>query len=370
MHILNLPSRVELGPKDAVEPGEYVVEDVSGAQLLVLAGGGKMRLATQEPPLNPETNYNGKKILILRAGGFGDLVLMTPVLREIKRRWPQCVLTVSTMGHYGQVLANLPFVDAVLPYPLPLDVYAAQDAHVFYENAIERNPRAQEVHMTELFGEIAGITGIENLRPEYRVKATEAIWAAEAYPRVNGTRRVCIQIGASAKCRVYPRDLMGQAVAALLKRGWEVFLMGAAGEIKLPDTVPPGLRNLAAADLTFRQSCAVASMADCVVGNDSAMLHVAGALGVPAVGLYGPFPWQLRTKHCPTTVSLQGAGKCAPCFHHTNVARRDHFPADCPSKARGFCEVLAEIKPERIVAKVEQIARTPGHQEATGIASR
>jgi len=36
---------------------------------------------------------------------------------------------------------------------------------------------------------------------------------------------------------------------------------------------------------------------------------------------------------------------------------RNHFPEKCPSKDKGYCEVLAEIKPERIVAVVEKIAK-------------
>lgn len=360
MHILALRSTVTLTPSDVIPPGEYVVEDMSGAQLLVMAGGGSMRPMTGEKPLDSGLfNGGAARILIMRVGGFGDLVLLTPVLREIKRRWPDCVLHVSTMSHYAPVLAGLPYVDAVVPYPVPYTEALAYDAHIFYENAIENNPRAQKLHATELFGEIAGLTGIPDLHPDYRVKATEAIWAAEQYPRVNGTRRLCIQVGASAKCRVYPRDKMGQVAMEMLKRGWEVFLMGEEGEIKLPDRMPKGLRNISDDGLSFRQSCAVASQADCVLGNDSAMIHVAGALNIPAVALYSPFPWALRTKHSPSITALSGVGACAPCFHHATAGRHNHFPENCPSASKGFCGVLAEIKPERVVATIERVARQP-----------
>lgn len=363
MHQLTLSNRVELGPVDHIDAGSYVAEDVAAAQLLVLAGGGQMtplNTPAERACLYPSQDYNGKTILVVRAGGFGDLVLLTPVLREVKRRWPGAKLKVSTMGHYAVVLAGLPYVDEVVAYPVPSEVAAAADVTIFYENAIENNPRAEELHMTDLFAEIAGLDDVENKLPEYRVKATEAIWAAEAYPRVNDTRRACIQVGASAALRVYPQKQMGAVVGELLKRGWEVFLLGSQGEIKLPDAPRPGLRNLAAAGLTFRQSCAVVSQADCLIGNDSALVHVAGALGVPAVALYGPFPWKLRTAYSPSVHAIQGNAACEPCFHHVNVARRDHFPAHCPSKARGVCQVLESIKPERVVALVEKVGRVIG----------
>jgi len=360
MHILKLDTRLEIGPVDILTPGEYLATDIVAAQLLLMADGGTMTPLAETRRLGSVLEAcTNPRLLFMRGGGFGDLVLLTPVLREAKRRWPTCHLAVSTMSHYAPVLALLPYIDEIVPFPLPRETAEKFDAWVLYENTIERNPRAKELHMTEVFGEVAGITGIENLLPEYRVKPSELIWCNEAYPRVNGTRRVCVHVGASARCRAYPQNQLGQVCKQMIDRGWEVCLLGAAGEIKLPEKekLPPGLRNLTDLGLTFRQSCAVLNTCDCVLGSDSALIHVAGALGVPAVGLYGPFPWQLRTAHCPTTLAISGVGKCAPCFHHVSATLRNHFPADCPSKDKGICEVLASIEPRRIVAKVEQHMR-------------
>jgi hypothetical protein len=41
-----------------------------------------------------------------------------------------------------------------------------------------------------------------------------------------------------------------------------------------------------------------------------------------------------------------------------NAAIRNYFPPDCPSRARGVCEVLESITPDRVALKVEQVART------------
>lgn len=355
MHLLTLKTRVDLGPKDSVEPGDYLVEDVNGAQLIVLAGGGDMREV--EWPIFP-ADFTPSSVLFIRAGGFGDLVLMTPVLREHKARFPNCKIGVATMPHYAPVLENLPFIDEIVAYPVPVAVADQYEKWIPFENSIEQNPRAKEVHMTELFGEIAGVNSITDLKPAYTVRIHEGVTALARHPRKAGLRRVCIQVGASAVCRTYPHPLLGQAVGTLLRRGWEVFLLGSPGEATLPDKKHENLHNLTADGISFRESCAVLNTSDAFIGCDSALLHVAGALGVPAVGLYGPFPWKLRTAHCPTTVALTGAGfACAPCFHHMNTARQNHFPPQCPTAKDRHCGVLAAIKPERIVAKVEEIGR-------------
>lgn len=365
MHILSIPERLDLGRENVVEGGEYVIDDQVGAQLMALCGSGTMdRLHEARTFPAAHEDWNGKSLVITRTGGFGDIVLLTPVLREIKRRWPRIHIAVSTMRHYAAVLENLPYVDAVAPWPLPLTTARGFDGWVFLENAVERNPRAREVHMTSLFGELCGLDTIEDMLPDYRVTFSEAKWAAQTFPRINGTRRVCVQPKTSARARNYPFEMCGAFTGELLKRGWEVFLMGERGDVKLDGKVAMNLRNVSEMGLTFRQSCAILAGSDCFVGSDSALVHVAGALGIPGVGLYGPFPWKLRTAYSPSIRGIQGVGDCSPCFHHTNPSRGNHFPDHCPSRSKGICGVLATIEPKRIVAMVEKIALNPGESGA------
>lgn len=361
MHILKINARVEIGPKDVIDPGEYMATDTVAAQLLLMADGGTMTPLEQHRPFREDKDWNGKRVMFMRSGGFGDLVLLTPVLREVKRRWPGVHVAVSTMSHYGQVLTGLPFVDEIVPFPLPWNVAEEFDAWVLYENAIEKNPRAKELHATELFGEIAGITEIEDLQPAYHIKPSEVIWATEGHPRTEA-KRICIQPSTSARCRIYAD--MGNVAESLCAKGWEVFLLGAKDaplEPKLPpdDKLPPGLTNMIQRGLTIRQSVALIATSDVFLGGDSALLHIAGALSIPSIGLYGPFPWRLRTAHSPSIQALSGVGECSPCFHHIGATMRNPFPAHCPSAKTGYCEVLKSIKPERIVAKIEQLEIKP-----------
>lgn len=362
MHIVKLITHVALSANEVIPGGiNLVVDDVTGGHLLALAGGGTMM------PLNDPrcAGHVGSDTLFTRAGGYGDLALLTPVLREHKRQFPDARIGVCTMNHYAPILAGLEYIDEIVKYPVTAEQAGDWKRWVFFENAIERNPLAATLHMTDLFASIAGLTMPDDgdKKPDYRVKASEAMWAMEQYPRLNGTKRVCIQPRTSARNRNYPGPLMGDIMGEFaVRRGWQTFIMGATGDVDLRQgKVPHNIRDMTG--LTFRQSCAVLNIADVFVGCDSALLHVAGALGVPAVGIFGPFPWKLRTAYCPTTFAIQGSpmGPMCPCLHHTNAAKQDHFPSDCPTSARGYCGVLADIKPERVVAKAEQIAREYSH---------
>lgn len=334
------------------------MDDVAAAQVLVLAGGGSMRSLPSGHDERPKRNeLSSESVLFLRMGGFGDLCLLTPVLREHKLRYPNARLGVATMAHYAPVLHGLPYIDEVAPYPVRLDDFYAWDSWVFLENAIENNPLARTTHMTEVFGGIAGVEGILNLLPDYRILPSEAVAANLKHPR-GANKRAGMQVAASGRCRIYPHR--GAVMRELVARGWEVYLFGQEGDLPKTDRVLDGVVDLTRVGYDFRQSVAVMNTCDVLIAPDSALLHVAGALGLPAVGTYGPFPWEVRTKHCPTTVALSGNGDCAPCFHHSRPELGRHFPEHCPSKAKGYCQVLADIDPKRVAAKAEQIARKVG----------
>ena len=367
MHILTTETRVTLGPKDILEPADYVLDDVTAAQLLLFSQFGQMRPLTEKRPFDETKDWNGKRILLMRAGGFGDLTLLTPVPRELTRRWPTCHISVCTMSHYAPVLQGLPFVDDTPRYPMTLEAANTYDAWVWFENAVERNPCARILHMTDLFAEITGLkTGWPEAdrRPAYAITPREIGWAMEQYPRNVVQRRLSIHVGASAHCRKYHPDKLRQVVFNLLGKGWEVFLLGAPGEAETDPKVKT-LHNLTAVGLTFRQSCAVAAGSDCLLGADSAFVHIAGALDLPCVALYGPFPWELRTLYSPSVTAISGVGSCAPCFHHVNAALQNHWPEKGPCAKAGFCTVLADIKPERIATKIELVARKFELKEVT-----
>lgn len=353
MHILTLEKRFAISEKEVFEPGQYLAEDVNAAWFMYMTDGGQMTPLVEKRPFDEMQDWNGKRILFERMGGFGDLILLTPVLQEIKRRWPDAIINVSTMRKMSEVLKNLHFISNVVQYPIPYAEAQTYDAWVFLENAVEKNEIAKELHMTDLFAEITGLIGDYDKKPVYNPTFEEIVWCMEKYPRNTGKRRACVQVGCGNHARLYPLDMLSAVVKKLAGRGWEVFLLGAPKEINIREE--DNITNLAQARLTMRQSAVVINNSDVVLGNDSAILHLAGALGIPAVGLFGAFPWQLRTAYCPTTHAIQGTGACSPCFFHARLNQQ--LPADGPCQKSGYCDVLATIEPSRIVTKMEQIAK-------------
>jgi heptosyltransferase II len=55
-----------------------------------------------------------KKILIIRFSSLGDVILTTPLLPNLKARWPDCHITFLTKVQFASVFDNNPHVDSVL----------------------------------------------------------------------------------------------------------------------------------------------------------------------------------------------------------------------------------------------------------------
>lgn len=58
---------------------------------------------------------NGKKIFIECSPGIGDLVVLSPILRSLKGKYPSCELTIMSRRNSLRVIERLPYVDKVCP---------------------------------------------------------------------------------------------------------------------------------------------------------------------------------------------------------------------------------------------------------------
>lgn len=354
MHILNLENAVELASDDTIHPGEYLVEDTNGSQLLCISNGGKMNELHERRPFDETQDWNERRILFVRSGGIGDLVLLTPILREIKLRWPKVTIHVACIKEYGQVLKHLASVDQVLPFPISMSLAIDYDCWVFLENVMEKGEDSKHMHSVDLVAKHIGLTNISDKCQEYNVTSREQIWAEEAFPRIDGKRRICVQANASARCRSYPPPLLSQIIGKLLEDGWEIFLMGAPNAGLKLEKEAPGL-TVMAEGYTLRQRAAIIANSDMVLSPDSSLAHIAGAVKTPCVALYSVFKWQQRTKYSPTTVGVNAVGECTGCNFHAHL--QFHFPKDKPCTTVGYCVPLSEIKPERILSLIETNAK-------------
>jgi len=359
VHLLKSLEGIDLGARGAWPPATYLVEDMAGATYLQVGHRGMTQMTYLDGnprPFDEKEDWNGKKILIIRPGGFGDLLFCTPSIHEIKRRWPLSEIHVCVYSMFQDILFANPEVDKIVSYPIALADAEDYHAWVFLENVIEGNPEAERIHAVDIVAKRIGLSEVADKEMRYALTEEERAWALERYPRTQKGAlfrpRIAIQVEASGKARTYPGNLMTEVIIRLAQKDWEVFLLGSPFKVKAKST--PLVRNLMIENLSFRQSVAAMTTCSLVLGPDSVMIHIAGAINMGALGLYGSFPWNLRTAYAPSVQAIQGHGGCdlAPCFYHGSQ-QAPHFPFNGPCNKSQRCEPLANITPERIIAKLE-----------------
>ncbi|MGH8752119.1 MAG: glycosyltransferase family 9 protein, partial [Burkholderiales bacterium] len=133
---------------------------------------------------------------------------------------------------------------------------------------------------------------------------------------------------------------------------------------KILPSLPNDTVNLAG-QLSLEQSACLLSHAAIYVGPDTALTHIAAALGVPTVALYGPSnpvkwgpwpknhsgdnPWKrLGSQNAGNVALVQGKSACVPCLLE-----------GCDRNIASFSDCLQELKAQKVIAAAEMLLNKP-----------
>jgi len=289
--------------------------------------------------------------LVTRAmGGIGDFLMMTPGLRALKAmRTGPVVLAIPRRF--------FPLFDGNDDVEL-LDIDGDFDPSAYREwfnltdcpaaRVESLTAPAVKTNRITLYARGLGITGgrlkTMDRRPRYLVSGAELTWRDRFFADrgLGGTLVVGVQAHTDETYRDVPH--MRDIVEALARHA-AVLVFGAV----LPaGTVTRGVTEVQGLDL--RRSFALASGCDVLVTPDSAFFHLAGALDLPCVGLFGPTDGRVRGQDYPRAriVDARRTLQCVPCW------RNESTPCGLTGLRPSAC--LGEIDPAAVVGAVRESA--------------
>lgn len=353
MHILNTTAPVQMGRHGLLPAGGWLCHDLNAAELMVMGERGSSKTFSVGSQFKGEAE--DQSLLIMRSGAIGDLLYLSPILRERKKLFPNLRLGLCCFKRWHEVMCDSGA--ELLDYPLSLEEARKWNVIASLEDTMELR---HELHATDALNEGLGILAvpITDYKPAFVLNEFELAWGQAEYAKGSKVR-VGLQCRAGVSNRDYPADLWMEVIKQLTtKHDCSVFLFGSKGQLP---PLPKGTRatNLTERTLTFRQSASLLATCDLFAGVDSCFLPLCHALDIPAVGVYAAFDWKTRTAKAPRTFALTGVGECAPCHWHRRAGFSGpmNFPPDQKCAKEGFCNVLASITPERIVNKLMSLER-------------
>ncbi len=325
-------------------------------------------------------------ILLLRFSAIGDLILTTPLLRALRTRYPGGRITMVTREDLADTLRHNPRLDRLITWrhgtPLSGLITELRAGHWTHRLDLHDSLRSRWIRhrvggrwtryskhrfrrtlLIASKGRLGGDLGPVAERyftaarqldvapdgaPAEFFLSREAEAAADRFLSQHGLGRhrrlIALVPGAAHRTKRWPEPYWHELIERLLT-DHDVVILGGPAERDLGQRLVPVARNglaNAAGAFSLVTSGALVKRADVIVSGDTGLLHLATAVGTPAVALYGPgirqfgfFPYRARA-----TVLEQQLG-CRPCRAHGSDA--------CP---RGHHRCLVDTLPEAVLAAV------------------
>lgn len=317
----------------------------------------------------------------MRFRALGDVLLATPFLRALKRRWPEARLDYLVEESLAPLLAGSEDLDRLLAWPrgasprwlsdlrwafilrrerydmvidlhgstasvlftalsrAPLRLgYKFRGRHFFYTHKIDRAwpeelPPAYEPRRHFRLVESLGIEA-EDLELRLPPRSPgELLGPAD-------TRRVLVAPGATWSAKAWPAEHYASIIRKLASDGARIYLMGSSGEQdlleRIAENAPAEILTASSLD-TMLDAIAAADLLLCT---DSGSRHVAVALGTPSLALFGPSDPRVWSPVDPQHPFMHEELDCMPCML-----------TDCPLAGH---PCMNGLTPEKVIARIRQ----------------
>ena len=318
---------------------------------------------------------HANRVLIRSANWVGDVVMSLPAIRAVRAYFPRAEIVMLAKPWVADLYRHLPDIDRILVYDrdgrhaglggilrlcselrqvgfdvgisiqnafeaalilwwsrVPIRIgYAADARSPLLTHRVHRTRAVLNLHQVDYYRALLEGVGIPAPDRSIRLvlSTDEHLWAEEALARLgmNPSEIVCgINPGAAfGTAKRWPKDRWIELARRMLGSGIDrILVFGSPSEVPLGEeiasAVGPRCHSLCG-KTDLRQAMALIAACRLLVTNDSGLMHVAAALNVPLVAVFGP------TRHDQTSPLNQKARlirvpvDCSPCM-------KPHCPID------------------------------------------
>jgi ADP-heptose:LPS heptosyltransferase len=344
-------------------------------------------------------SFTPEKILFIRLKAIGDVVLCTPLIRALRKAYPKARIDFLADPFPARLVQNNPRLDRVLTAPIRSDSWGAKwdfikrlrQTHYDLVFDLFGNPRSawmallsgapvragyayrgrkwaythrvpmnrERKYQVEVNLDVLRYLGISDDGIDTEIFLTEdekrqGQSLLQSFGWAEGGRaRVGFNPTGTWSAKRWPTALWRDLISMTSDRmGIKPLLLTGPGDAGLLAEIIRGLEQkvLVAPATDLRQLAGMIAGLDLLVGNDGAPQHIAQALGVKSLTLFGPTwgiswnkPGDARHRF------LQDAPDCGPC-DQTLCPN----PKQPPAGANGYQECLIRITPTKALNQIKE----------------
>jgi len=344
------------------------------------------------------------KIMIRATNWVGDAIMALPALRAIRQRHPDANISIVARPYVADIYREQQVCDELIPYDpngdhrgwsgrekliadlrsrnfdvalllqnafdaawlawraqIPQRIGYARDARTLLLTKAIPVPKSGEIPSHEKFYylELLRRAGWLDQLPDEphitlrvsdaaRQRASQTLLEDGARPHA---LRIAVGAGASygsAKC--WPPDRFAKALNSVLSHAdADIILFGTPAELPVSAAIASELQR-APINLTGKTSIAdlpaLLSQCHLFLGNDSGAMHVAAAVGLPVVVVFGPTDPDGTAPVTPRLTIVQQKPYCSPCFLRRCPTDHRCMTAVTPAMVdTALQSALAEVRP-------------------------
>ncbi len=313
-------------------------------------------------------------IVVVRFSSLGDVLQCTAFLNELRKALPSEEIVFLTKKEFSDVVNGQPYVDRIvtidgreslfeLRKKLPRHVDILFDLQVNLRSYLVSfliSPRiVKRVNKHSLYRRnlvwrvplLSIVTGRRTTSDniEDQISLLDGEVSARVVPKLYnakpavGYKKPVIGIAPCAKWKTKEWGLERFALLIDKVLWGSVFLFGSRAEYQVGEDLAKGRGNVFNfMGCSLREAFSMVKTCDVVVSNDSAAMHMAVALGVPVVALFGPTVREFGFYPRGFSVVLEREVSCRPCsLHGSNMCKIGTH--ECMNGI-GVDEVVASVK--------------------------
>ena len=323
------------------------------------------------------------KILIIGPSWIGDMVMAQSLFIELKKQHPDSIIDVLALDWTKALLARMPEVNEAIAMPVSHGVLGIRSRYQLGKRLRDKQydqafvlPNSWKSALIPWFANIPIRTGwkgeqryglLNDIRtlnkqalplmverfvslahpksqceqaPRYSPPLMIADHSDYALPKLTeNQKRLILCPGAEfGPAKQWPAEYYAEVASHLLSEGWQVVVLGSKGDRDITDRICSQcnteetdlLFNLAG-ETTLEQAIDLVATADMVVSNDSGLMHIASALHVPLIVIYGATSPAFTPPLSETAHIANVSVDCGPCFQRSCSQTRHHCMLDVSS---------------------------------------
>ncbi|MBI2118033.1 MAG: glycosyltransferase family 9 protein [Elusimicrobia bacterium] len=299
----------------------------------------------------PQTRF-----LLIRTDKIGDLLLTTPAIQVLKKRYPNSFIAFLCSSYAAALLENNPWIDLIiktddkdsnffetvrkvkkLKFDVAIHFYIewksiwitrfaniplrigpkSKPASVFLNFPIAQKRSRVEKHEAEYNLDLVKICdafdSIPPSTPQIFLQETESTKGKENLAKIlknQNKKPIFIHPGSKGSAQNWPLNSFLELAKCIEAQGLNVIVTGGEEEEEFLKTVErcnlPHLHRCPS-NLTLREFAALIHEGELMISNSTGPLHMAAALGIPTLSFY---------PHLPITTSAKRWGPYPPSSKH------------------------------------------------------